>query len=171
MTPARSLRWAPRGWALAAALGCGTSAPTVTDDDDDDGGSSGCGMLVCEDRLRVSLVAAAGVFDGGAYTLAWTVDGVEDGCGFVLSGDAMACDGDPPCVLEGDCEAEFGLVAQPQFVLVDVTPAPHAFSLAVLRDDAVLTQTSFVPHYDTVYPNGPDCLGSCRVAAAAIDVP
>lgn len=170
MTSARSQRWAPPGWALAAALGCGTEAPT-TAADDDDGGSSGCGMLACEDRLRISLVAAAGVFDGGAYTLAWAVDGVEDGCGFVLSGDATACDGDPPCTLEGDCNAEFGLAALPHFVLVDVVPAPQQFSLAVLRDGSVIAQTSFAPQYDIVYPNGPDCPGSCRVAAAALDVP
>ncbi|MBK6923413.1 MAG: hypothetical protein IPH07_38860 [Deltaproteobacteria bacterium] len=137
----------------------------------DDGGSTGCGTRQCTDLLRVSLIASAGVFDGGSYALAWSVDGVDDGCGFVLSGDAASCGGDPPCVLDGDCPAEFGFTVPPHSVLVDIEPAPTQFSMTVLRDGEVIAESSFAPQYDTYFPNGADCEPSCRLGAASIDVP
>lgn len=155
--------------ALALAIGC--SEPTAGSAEGEATSSDACSMLGCDDELQISLVALAGVFDGGEYSVATEVDGVTESCNFTLSGESDACFGDPPCAVANDCDAEFGFAVMPHFVLLHVPGAGEVVRLGVARDSSTLVDLTFAPEYDDYWPNGSDCPPMCKVASAAVDVP
>ena len=160
---------APLWVALACCAACSEPAVDLAADEVTTDGE--CGELQCSDELQVSLVALAGVIDCGEYTVAAKIDGFTESCGFALSGEASDCDGDPPCVLENDCEAEFGFAVTPHFVLLRVHPAADVVELGVARGTATLVDVTLAPEYDDYWPNGSDCEPVCKIASASVDVP
>jgi hypothetical protein len=161
----RALPWV----AFACLAAC--SEPDVELADEDVTTDGECGELQCSDELLVSLVALAGVFDGGEYTVAAKIDGVTESCGFSLGGEASECSGDAPCVLENDCNAEFGFSVAPHFVLLRVRPAADLVQLGIARDTSTLVDITLAPEYDDYWPNGSDCEPVCKTASASVDVP
>jgi hypothetical protein len=155
--------------ALAACSAC-ADAPAA-DGDEGSSGPAKCGMTSCLDHVHVAVVAEGGLFAGGSYAIAWSLDGVDDDCGFTVATTAQACDGDPPCAQADDCDADFGLASQPQFFALDIVGAPELLELTVLRDNVVVLQTGFAPSYEDVHPNGEDCPPTCAQASASVDLP
>ena len=157
-------------WVALAFFAC--SEPAVDLADDEVTTDAECGELGCDDELLVSLVALAGVFDGGQYTVAAKIDGgYTESCRFSLASEASDCGGDPPCVLENDCDAEFGFSVAPHFVLVRVHPAADLVQLGVARDSSTLVDVTLAPEYDDYWPNGNGCEPVCKTASASVDVP
>ncbi|MBC8071501.1 MAG: hypothetical protein IAG13_24450 [Deltaproteobacteria bacterium] len=156
--------------ATASAL-AGCPDDGASNDDDGSSGATMCGEISCSDRVRVSFTAPSGQLGAGAYTVAWSSDGVDDDCSFTLVADAEACDGDPPCVTADDCDADFGLVGAPQFVALDIPGKPALLELTVLRDQAIVLEDGFAPQYADVHPNGEACPPTCALAEASFDLP
>jgi hypothetical protein len=165
MTRARGLPW------LALAFAAACSEPAVDSAAHEVTSDGECSEIGCDDELLVSLVALAGVFDGGEYTVAAKIDGFTESCRFSLTGEANDCGGDPPCVLENDCDAEFGFAVTPHFVLLRVRPVGEIVQLGIARDTSTLVDVTLVPEYDEYWPNGSDCEPVCQVASASVDVP
>ena len=154
---------------LLAAAACNeplVDPPVYSDSTDGE-----CGTLSCDDELQISLVALGGVFTGGEYRVVTAVADELDECGFVLSGEASDCGGDPPCVLTNDCTAEFGFAVLPHFVLLRVQPAAEVVQLGIVRGSSSLVDVTLAPEYDEYWPNGSDCAPMCMIASASVDVP
>jgi hypothetical protein len=156
---------------VSVALAAACSEPLVDPPVYADSTDGECGMLSCDDELQISLVALGGVFTGGDYDVAVSVDDDVTSCGFVLSGDSSDCGGDPPCVLVNDCAADFGFAVRPHFVLLRVQPAADVVQIGIARDEASLLEETLAPDYQDYWPNGSDCAPMCRIASASIDVP
>lgn len=128
-------------------------------------------MSGCRDPLQLSLVATGGVFVGGSYAVVIELDDDIQSCSFALSGEASDCSDDPPCVLDNDCDAQFGFAVLPHFVLLGVEPAAELVRLGVARDTTNLVDVTLSPEYQDYFPNGSDCQPVCKTASASIDVP
>jgi hypothetical protein len=155
--------------AVSALAGCPDDG--ASSDEDGSSGATMCGEISCSDRVRVSFTAASGQLTAGSYAVAWANDGVDNDCSFTLAADAAACDGDPPCVTADDCDADFGLTAQPQFVALDLPGQPALVELTVLRDNAIVFEDGFAPQYADVHPNGEACPPTCALAEASFELP
>lgn len=133
-------------------------------------GDGMCGDLQCSNGLRISLVAEGGVFTGGRYEVHTSADGTGRVCSFRIGAEPEQCFGDPPCVLEDECELVFNFSAVPHSVALVVGPDPDVVDVGIVRDGQTVGGQTLAPQYDDYAPNGDDCPPVCQVASGQVSV-
>jgi hypothetical protein len=95
-----------------------------------------------------------------------------------LDSDVVRCTANIPLDRSGGCDDERVQlvlsgselpVAEQSIPAINVLAADlTTITVAILRGDEVLTESSFTPTWETSQPNGPDCEPTCRTAEAAL---
>lgn len=133
--------------------------------------AGGCGDLDCRSGLRISLVAQARYFVGGAYTVTTIADGDVQTCMFALARGVDACGEDVTCLMSTTCDATFNFAWVPNTINFEVSSNrgdPESVEINVMRGHARVAEAQYRPAYVDYAPNGSDCAPLCRVAAAEL---
>ena len=143
---------------LLAACAIGTLANDGTDTTSD-----ACTEIGCIDGFVISLVNSD--WDDGRYEFLIDVDGAVVTCEYTIplgTSDQGGCDSSGVLIGTGSDHSFYEIFL--------TTTTATAITVTIQIDGTLLTEASFTPDYQQVYPNGEECPPVCTYDGEALVV-
>lgn len=118
-----------------------------------------CTLLACWDGLEATIMTPQQTVPAGTYDLRIEVNGILQTCQVTVQGAATTKSGDCSEVA-ADWQDDHVMWLRYTSFRTDIS----TLIITVFRSGTVIAQREVHPVYETVYPNGEQCPGSCRAA-------
>jgi hypothetical protein len=118
-----------------------------------------CDDVACFSRFSLYLhfdLDGVDTYPPGNYSLDVVVDGESSTCNFAIPEDRTA---------HYDCAGR-EILAGPDLVFVTFPGTPAEVQVTLSIDGSAMFTDTYVPDYETISPNGPDCPSTCEAASA-----